>query len=243
MKAFTQRVLQQFLGYSTYLWVFTRFKLLTLRWDKNERDFFYFLSLLDTSDCVLDIGANLGLMSYYLAKKCEVVHAFEPMPNNFKNLERLKQHYKLQNLLLHQTALGESNQQVELVLPVVGGVKKQGLSHVVTEKIKDFNEGNKISATCYKLDDFNAIQEIKISGIKIDVENFEFEVFKGAEALLRRDKPIIYAELWDNQNRHDCFEYLTNLGYHIYVLDRGKLKNIKSNPNNIQNFFFLPADH
>lgn len=243
MKAFIQRILQQSLGYSSYLWLFTRYKLFTLRWDKNERDFFHFLSLLDSSDVVLDVGANLGLMSYYLAKKCTVVHAFEPMPNNFNNLERLKRTFNLHNLRLHQTALGDKNQEIELILPVVSGVKKQGLSHVVTDKIKDFNEGSTISSTCYKLDDYTAIQELKISGIKIDVENFEFEVLKGAENLLKRDKPIIYAELWDNQNRHDCFEYLINLGYDICVLKGSSLVKIERNPNNIQNFFFLPTDH
>lgn len=240
MKQVVQRLLQLLLGYERYLWVFTRFKLKTLRRDNNEKDFFHFLTLLPQNAITLDIGANLGLMSYFLASKSKLLFAIEPMPNNLNNLYKLKKHFKLDSLRILNYAVGNKNTEIELVLPIVKGVKKQGLSHVVDPKMEEFNEGKIVKAQCYKLDDLSEIHNLKVDAIKIDVENFEYEVFKGAEKTLREHLPMIYCELWNNQNRIDCFNYLKGLGYSIHVLQGGDLVEEKGNPSDIQNFFFLP---
>ncbi|MGY8846817.1 MAG: hypothetical protein ACKVLH_05595, partial [Bacteroidia bacterium] len=88
MKAFIQRILQNILGYDRYLWYFTLYKLRTLKMDKHENDFFHFLTLIKGHSTVLDIGANLGLMSFHMAKKAKVCYAFEPMPNNIGIIKR-----------------------------------------------------------------------------------------------------------------------------------------------------------
>ena len=239
MKALAQRFLQRLLGYDTYLWYFTLYKLRTLKWDQNENDFFHFLCLIPKESYTLDIGANLGLMSFHLAKKSKKTYAFEPMPSNLKILKKVKLRYKLNNLEILENALGNENKSIQLVLPIVEGVKKQGLSHVVDTKMTEFNEGNTIDTLCKKLDDMEELKDINVAAIKIDVENFEYEVFQGSNALLKRCKPVIYCELWDNQNRKDCFDYLDGLGYKRYVYQEGNLNPIKGNPSDIQNFFFI----
>ncbi|NNJ54740.1 MAG: FkbM family methyltransferase [Bacteroidia bacterium] len=243
MKALLQRILQYILGYDRYLWIFTLYKLKTLKYDEHENDFFHFVSLLPKEAIVLDIGANLGLMSYYLSKSSKKVYAFEPMPNNYEVIEKLKTRYKLDNLQILKNALGNKNQKIQLVLPVVDGVKKQGLSHVVDEKMTEFNDGKLFETDCYKLDDVPQLKDETISAIKIDVENFEYEVFQGAEELIKKNKPIIYCELWNNQNRLDCFEFFSKLNYDRFVYVDKKLKAINGNPSDIQNFFFIPKQH
>ena len=42
----------------------------------------------------------------------------------------------------------------------------------------------------------------------MDVENFEIHVLKGATHLIERCKPLIYIELWDNENRKACMQFL-----------------------------------
>ena len=240
MKALIQRILQKVLGYDSYLWYFTLYKLRTLKYDKNENDFFHFLSLIKKNATTLDIGANLGLMSFHLAKNSKATYAFEPMPNNIKVVEKVKAKYKLNNLHLLTNALGNENKKIQLVLPEVDGVKKQGLSHVVDDKMTEFNDGSIFETDCFKLDDQKELNGQTIDAIKIDVENFEYEVFLGADQLLKRDMPIVYCELWDNQNRQDCFKYMTSLGYSTQVLRNNKLEEVQSNPSDIQNFFFIP---
>ncbi|MEN9442625.1 MAG: hypothetical protein RLZ33_2702, partial [Bacteroidota bacterium] len=56
------------MGFRTYLYVFAIFKIKTLRSDSKEKDFFHFLSLLeDGKGAVLDVGANIGIMTVHLA--------------------------------------------------------------------------------------------------------------------------------------------------------------------------------
>ena len=51
----------------------------------------------------------------------------------------------------------------------------------------------------------------RVSGVKLDVENFEAHVLRGATDLLKRDHPIIYCELWDTPNRQEVMSLLGQL--------------------------------
>ncbi|MFI5148436.1 MAG: FkbM family methyltransferase, partial [Bacteroidia bacterium] len=216
------------------------YKINTLKQDKKEGDFFVFLNMLPAGGTVLDIGANIGIMTVHLAMDQErTVLAVEPMPHNLKTLYRIIDHYKLKNVKVLECALGNTEGFTEMVMPKVGGVRMQGLSHVVHESIEENNEGDKVKVPMHKPD---AIPEIlnsgKITGIKMDVENFESFVLEGTVETLRKHKPVLYIELWDNENRRKCFDLLKSLGYRTYVVENGKLvayeRQIK------QNFIFLP---
>lgn len=241
MKKLVQKILQSVLGFRRYLFVFALFKIRTLRSDQKEGDFMHFLSLLPPDAKVLDIGANIGIMTAWLARHCHsgIVHAIEPIPENFETLSRVCRHYTFTNVRLHQFALGDKEGQLEMVMPEVKAVKMQGLSHVVHESIPDFNEGRRYAVPQHTLDNLPEIMD-GIQAIKIDVENFEYFVFKGGEQHLARFKPIIYCELWDNENRAKCFELLTGLGYKIMVLVEGKLEMFRIDQHKHQNFFFMP---
>lgn len=198
------------------------------------------MSLLAADAKVLDIGANVGIMTALLAKHCPYghIHAIEPIPENFAALTRICKHFNFNNVTLHQFALGEEDGQLEMVMPEVQNVKMQGLSHVVHDSITEFNEGQRYFVPQYRLDDLGeAVENVK--GIKIDVENFEYFVFKGGEKMLRKFKPLIYSELWDNENREKCFQLLRDeIGYNIMVLENGKLIPFNPQIHQKQNFFF-----
>lgn len=241
MKKRIQWFLQWLLGFRRYLFVFSLFKIRTLRWDRKEGDFLHFLSLLQENDVVLDIGANIGIMTAKLAQRCHKgkVHAFEPIPENYSALERIVLHFRFKNVVLHAYALGESPGEIQMVMPEVQKVKMQGLSHVVHDSIQDFNDGAYYSVPIRTLDEL-AEHLGPVRAIKIDVENFEYFVFKGGAELLRRHKPMIYCELWDNENRAKCFDFLMHeIGYQIQILDQGKLIPFHPGVHVRQNFFFV----
>lgn len=243
MKRLVQAGLQRLLGFQNYLYYFSRFKSAMLRFDRKEGDFNYFLQLLKEDAVVLDIGANIGIMTVPLCRKVKHghVYAFEPIPANLQTLKKVTSEAAITNVTLFDYALGNENKETTMVLPVVGATKMQGLAHVVDKSITEFNEGELFSVVQKKLDDIEALKNKRIDAIKIDVENFEFAVFLGAQQLLTQYKPVIYCELWDNENRYNCFKLLKELGYSIYVLKHNTLLPYETNKIHTQNFFFVPV--
>jgi len=244
MKSALKYILHKLLGFDNYLFVFSLFKIKTLKNDKNEKDFFHFMSLIPKKSTILDIGANIGIMTVHLAKGIEGANviSFEPMPNNIKAFKRIVNYYQLKNVTLLEIALGNSEGEVEMVMPVVSNVKMQGLSHVVHESITEFNEGEKIKVPLKTLDNIALLKNTNavIRAIKIDVENFEYFALDGGKNLIQKHNPVIYAELWENENRYNCFHLLEKMGYSTNVVIQNKLVLFDSKKHQKQTFIFLP---
>lgn len=234
--------MQRLLGFRNYLFVFSLYKSKTIANDRNEGDFSHFLSMIPPNATVLDIGANIGIMTSNLAQKVTTgkVYAFEPMPDNVMTLKRVLAYFHLTNVTVFGYALGNETKETQMVLPVVQAVKMQGLAHVIDKSITEFNDGITFSVPQYRLDDLPELKHSPVHAIKIDVENFEYQVFLGALQLIKHNKPIIYCELWDNENRQNCFKLLQQLDYQTYILINKALVPFDSHKHSTQNFFFLP---
>ncbi len=109
LKDIIRTVCQKLLGYDTYLFLFSRFNIKRIERGRHEQEFMYFLSLIPNKAAVLDIGANIGIMTVMLAKQLNnaTIYAFEPIPENLKALKRVVKHYALNNVVVMETALGE----------------------------------------------------------------------------------------------------------------------------------------
>ncbi len=244
MKNSIKFLLQKIFGFKNYLFVFSWFKINTLKFDKKEKDFFFFLKQIPKNSVVLDIGANIGIMTAHLAKSKKKlrVFAFEPIPNNIHVLKKICAFYQLSQVEIMEMALGNENGQADMVMPVISNTKMQGLSHIIHDSITEFNEGITYKVTIKKLDDIellNALNQGEISAIKMDVENFEYFVLEGARKLLLKHKPIIYTELWENENRTKCIDLLESLGYTTHVLQNNQMHIYKRDKHKAQNFIFL----
>ena len=237
MKDLIKNFLQKTLGYNNYLFYFSRFAITRVKMNRYEKEFGCFLDMLSKNDNVLDIGANIGITTVPIAQKCSkgLVYAFEPMPSNLKALKKIVQHYKLNNVIVYENALGDETGSIQMVLPVLNNNKMQGLSHVVEENGAD--EGEIFIVPVERLDDMGNLFKNKISAIKIDVEGFEYEVLKGGTKLLQLHKPVIYCELWNNEKRSRCLDYLNSLGYTTKVFENDKL--IDFSNQEVTNFLFV----
>ena len=153
MKKVIQAILQRTLGFGNYLFAFSIYKSLTIKSDSKEGDFRYLLQLISSSDNVLDIGANIGIMTTNLAKKVKLgkVFSFEPIPDNINTLKKIIRFFNLANVQLFEIALGNENKEIEMVLPVVSSVKMQGLAHVVDDSLTVFNDGIKFKVEQKKI--------------------------------------------------------------------------------------------
>jgi len=239
LKNFIKYLLQKLFGYHRYLFFFAKFKTKLFKLDKKEKGFFYFIKLIPDYGIILDIGANIGLTAYHLAKSkpnCKI-HAFEPIESNYTVLKKHCNTFK--NIEFHLCALGEKEGIAEMVLPIVSNVKMQGLSHVKHSSIKEFNEGNLYKAELKTLDSF---QFDNVVAIKMDVENYEQFVLKGARETLIKSKPVIYLELWENENRANCFTMLKEIGYQINVLNHTNLEPFNESKHKKEQYFICNAN-
>src|SRR5690606_16720124 len=91
MKNTIKYLLHRLLGFRNYLFVFSVFKIYTLKRDRNEKDFFHFLRLIPENTAVLDIGANIGIMTVHLSRSIKnvAVYSFEPIPFNIEAFKRV----------------------------------------------------------------------------------------------------------------------------------------------------------
>lgn len=240
MKNFIKFILQRVLGYRKYLLLFAGYKIRTLKNDVKEKDFFFFLDLLKQDNrLVLDVGANIGIMTAHLG--CTLpntpILAIEPMPDNLFVLKEIVSKHALRNVEIHPVAVGEKSGEIEMILPIEQGAKQQGLSHVVHDSITEYNSGETIQVPLKTLDELVAGRPVQ--GIKIDVENYEYYALLGAKNTLSTDRPPLYMELWDNENRTQCFQFLSELGYRAFVVDENSLVEYNSSRHQQQNFIFI----
>ena len=238
-KKILQRITQKLLGFDNYLFLFSLFIQSTLKWNPKEGHFRHFMNMLSEGDQVIDIGANIGIMSSLLAKKCRKgrIFAVEPIPENIKALNRMLQFRRAENVVVLPVALGESSGNLEMRMPIIEGVRMQGLSHVYHPDIEGYEAPYRSYQVPLKsLDELFPTEQI--DAIKMDVENFEIHVLKGAANLIDRCKPLIYIELWDNENRTACMEFLKGKGYIAQVWERGAIQPFDSRIHRQHNFFF-----
>jgi FkbM family methyltransferase len=146
-----------------------------------------------------DIGANLGLHTVSLSRAAKTVHAFEPNPLLLPALRRTLAHHA--NVILHECALGERNGTISLLA---------GEDHSMAQVAA----GSDLPIR--RLDDVLAGP---VDFIKIDVEGYEVNVFRGAERILRENHPVIVFEEVPEWGKTDARRHLESLGYRCERLD------------------------
>lgn len=243
MKIILIRWLQLLLGYERYLYLFARFTIATLKWNRRERDFLQFIKLLPDHGIVMDVGANIGVMTVHLSRRLKNarIYSFEPISFNINTLKKVTSHYSAANVSIFEKALGNKSGEFDMLMPVVNHVKRHGLGHIIQGGSPAGSVGEVHKVAVEVADHIAALNgELPVTGIKLDVENFEYHVLEGARALIGRCRPVIYSELWDNENRTKCFELLCGMGYQVKVSDGRALVPFDPQKHRTQNFFFIP---
>lgn len=150
---------------------------------------------------VIDIGANVGAHSVAFSKTAQRVISFEPQPHTYRMLCANLAINNCINVETHQVALGDCHSQI-LILPIdptkdhaSQGARRAGYGEPVRQSTLDSHHYNPVSF------------------IKIDVEEAELEVLKGASQTLERQSPIVYVEIHNDELLERVPRYMQNLGY------------------------------
>lgn len=243
MKQRFKQGLQWLLGFERYLFCFAVLQVYRIRWLGHDRAFLDFVQQLPVQGTILDVGANIGITTVVLAKArphCNI-HAFEPLPQNAAAMKRVLRFFHIVNVKIRQTAVGNENGTVEIFLPRIGGAYMQGLVHVTRTGNNHYTTGHTYKALQCKLDAIDlALQGERITGIKIDVENYEWYVLQGAAAMLQQHRPVLFCELWNDIRKQYCIDFMKSLGYRVCVRDGNGWSDY--NGQDSLDYLFLPGN-
>ncbi len=232
---------QQLLGLEQYLFVFARIQVFRTRYLGHQPEFRFFMRLITREGILLDIGANVGTMTVLLAQRfpqCRV-YAFEPVPMHARTVQKLADSFRLSNVTVFETALGNTDGMLPMVTPTREKSSMHGLSHVWQGPAGTEPSGS-FEVPVTTLDHHPALQQAqRISAVKMDVENFEYYVLLGGKELLRRHRPVVYAELWNDAKRTVCMQLMQELGYTVAIFAKGRL--VEYQGQDKLNYFFLPG--
>ena len=173
----------------------------------------------------LDVGAYIGNHSIFFAKIFQEVLSFEPHPKSFEILKINCKNFT--NIKIHNFGCSNKNGKSFLRLKHtnVGG-----------SSISNGNHQRDFAVQVIKLDNFLRNSHKRIGLIKIDVEGHEEKVIDGCINLLKKNKPIIFMELKNKNNKIEprIIKKLKLIGYsHFFELEN------KIKLNKFENNFFL----
>lgn len=194
---------------------------------------------------IFDVGAHLGWYSLVLAKKFpkSKIFAFEPVEPTYQVLENNIKNNGLANVTPVHLGLSDSKGEAFFYYSELGSTLSS------QENVLNFDTYNRMQCNLIRLDDFISSETIeKITLIKCDTVGNDFFVLKGAKKSLQKFNPILMlelVELWCQRfgySGNEIIEYLKNLGYDCFLVQRDKLKKVDSiDIENVDKFhyFFL----
>lgn len=174
-----------------------------------------------------DIGAHYGFYSMLASELVGSqghVYAFEPTPRTFSILKKNTQ--ELSNVTITQSPVWESKTHIQFTdFGVEYGAFNTYLGTTTDKHVLETAHKTVLNLETVTIDDFVAQHGIRdIQFMKIDVENAELFVVKGAVNTLRRFSPIVCVELWTVEHEgitnNELLEYLGELGYAPFVVDK-----------------------
>ncbi len=180
--------------------------------------------LADPGRAGLDVGANLGLYTYFMARACRHVYAFEPNPNPLRALRAVAD----RNVTVLGMALSDSSGEADLTIPR----GRKGWTNNGAALDRDFpGRSITVRVPCRRIDDLGIddLGIVDVGFIKVDVEGHEAEVLRGAQETIRRDRPVIMLE---NEVAHakgrfpEPFDLLRRLDYRGYFIADGVLQTL-----------------
>lgn len=183
--------------------------------------------LLRPGDAVLDIGANIGLVTTIAASRVGptgCVYAFEPQPRLARMIEQSAALNGWHHVTVHALALGDHHGTMALSVPPDDG----GRGTLVTQRQGD----DSLEVPVRRLDACLGDRlDLRIRLLKIDVEGFEVQALLGAQELLDQQPPeaILFEELgpllW-GQSFWDCemVKLLSQRDYRFIALPRTWLR-------------------
>lgn len=144
---------------------------------------------------VVDVGANIGTHSIYVAKAAQTVHAIEPWPPVIDRMHETLNKNKIENVIVHPVGFADKPGELEYNVPSGENLGMGTFSRRLAEE-RGFADVGKMMLPLVVGDDYFAEKKVeRVDMIKADIEGYEKMAFIGLEAVMKRDRPIVLFEL------------------------------------------------
>jgi FkbM family methyltransferase len=184
---------------------------------------------LRPGDSTLDVGGHIGFFTMQMAAMVGPegrVYAFEPFDATADLLERsIAENRFADRVRFQRAAVGAAAGTAVLTFPVE--TLNSGGAYLLRDGTAPLAGNRKKDVPVVALDALALRRPVRF--IKMDVEGAEPQVVRGAERLLREDRPVILSELHPRQLERasgvtaDAFLAQMNaLGYRAHALKRGE---------------------
>lgn len=148
--------------------------------------------------CV-DVGASIGYVTAVAADlvgPAGQVHAFEPVPQYFANLARLRDDNPAYTIVANRCAAGAQPGRRDIDVTSLSNI---GWNTMVPGFMDRAVRREALPVEVVRLDDYLLARDLRrVDLIKIDTEGFEYHVLRGLEGFVRRvypDLPPVYVEV------------------------------------------------
>ena len=195
---------------------------------------------------LVEVGANIGTETISLAdiNRDNKVHAYEPLPVNFKSLLAIKEHNKLEHLKLYDVLVSNKKGEAHFKIPADNS---SGSGHISAEEHTKTKKFDVVTL------DEHLSKVNSCAAIIADVEGFEPQVLEGATNFIDRTKPFLILEINARFLKERAgisvdlfFEQLVKLGYTCFYINRTGID--KVDPSNFKvksnrNWICIPNEH
>ncbi|GAA3459912.1 FkbM family methyltransferase [Saccharothrix longispora] len=206
-------------------------------------------------DVCLDVGAALGLYTVTLSRLVGphgTVHSVEPLLFAHPALSYLLRPREARNVVRHSVALGVSEGQHVMSVPVRHGTPVTGRSFLTAGadglgSNEEFTEHVEVLVRTDTLDRFcraNAIERLDF--VKADVEGAELRVLEGGAETIERLRPTLLLEV---EERHvlrfgyrarDVQDWLAERGYSMHAWRHNAWRRVDRIDDRVRNYLFKP---
>ena len=212
-------------------------------WLTGEPELRILKHVCDPSRAAVDVGANVGIYTYFLRRHSRRCYAVEPNPALVDVLKRSFGH----SVEILPLALSDQTASVQLRLPTIDGTADHGRATIEDANRLDRHDRTLIDVRTTRLDDLDLGA---VGFIKIDVEGHEMAVLNGGRVLLARDRPVLLIE---SEERHkpgaigELFAFLGERGYRGFFRLEGRLcpvdtfkTSVHQRPENVGDYGVIP---
>jgi len=177
-----------------------------------------------SGDTVIDIGAHMGIFSFFLAKQVGPtgkVYSFEPAPLTYSVLAQTIKYNKLEDIV-HARQQAVSDGPGELSFYIYSNSTISNANSISAQNADA--KAQKVTVTSISLDELYKKENIQnLSLLKIDAEGAELEILKGGKALITAFHPYITLEVHPKsftdarKTMTELYQTIIGYGYKVYM--------------------------